>query len=366
MRPASNDLSVLCGLAARGWTRIERAVPGDGAALSLLEAAIGDLTITLDRAQAEAAVEEGARRYFAETRSRIRPFVDRHFSLSGTLALHRAAVGWDILRAPANLTLALPQVALQLGAKAARRMGASGVEKRLDRSILIETALAREIEWLITTELLELPIRQKQHESWRDGLSRAILESPQVAGPMQAMLLALGAHGADPAFRERLRRAMLDYGLTRNAAAEITTGLINLGAGALALQKVTPGAVSLGPALASALSQKAAVGAFPFGSWLGSAWYALFPAAPGMGFVATTTGGVMLASAALAAFAGVISDPIQRATGMHARRLTRMVDALERQFFDPKAAGFAVHDHYVARLLDLFDILGGALRIAAR
>jgi len=122
--------------------------------------------------------------------------------------------------------------------------------------------------------------------------------------------------------------------------------------------------VTLGPALASALSQKAAVGAFPFGSWLGSAWYALFPVAPGAGFVVGTTGGVMLASAALAAFAGVISDPIQRATGMHERRLRRMVDALERQFFDPEAPGFAVHDHYVARLLDLFDILGAALRMA--
>jgi hypothetical protein len=38
------------------------------------------------------------------------------------------------------------------------------------------------------------------------------------------------------------------------------------------------------------------------------------------------------------------------------------VDGLERQFFDAKAAGFAVHDHYVARLLDIFDILGAALR----
>jgi hypothetical protein len=39
-----------------------------------------------------------------------------------------------------------------------------------------------------------------------------------------------------------------------------------------------------------------------------------------------------------------------------------MVDAMERQFFDATAAGFAVHDHYVARLLDVFDILAAALR----
>jgi hypothetical protein len=41
-----------------------------------------------------------------------------------------------------------------------------------------------------------------------------------------------------------------------------------------------------------------------------------------------------------------------------------MADALERQFIDPGAASFAVHDQYVARLLDLFDILGAAIGLA--
>ncbi|GAB0112969.1 DUF6635 family protein [Acidisoma sp. C75] len=334
------------------------------AELSLEEhAAIGELILTLDAAQAEAAVADGARRYFAAAHARVTPFVDAHFSLSGTLALHQAAVGLDILRAPANLTLAAPQLALQLGSRIAGRLGAPRVARALNRSILIETALSREIEWLIHTELLDLPIRQKARESRRDGLARAILESPTVAMTLESMLLAIGRQGGDPAFRERLRAAMAEYGLSRNAAAEITTGLINLAAGALALQKVTPGAATLGPALASALSQQMAIGSFPFGSWLGTAWYALFPTAPAAGLVMTTTGGVMLASAALAAFAGVIADPIQRATGLHARRLHAMIDKLEDGFFDPLAPGFAVHAHYVARLLDLFDLLAATARL---
>lgn len=306
---------------------------------------------------------DGARRYFAAAHARVKPFVDRHFSLSGTLSLHRAAVGWDILRAPANLTLAAPQLALNLGAQAAGRLGAPRAARLMRRSILIETALSREIEWLILTELLELPIAQKQRQSFRDELARAILDSPHVAATLEAMLLAIGRQGHDPAFRERLRAAMTEYGLARNAAAEITTGLINLAAGALALQKVTPGVATLGPALASALSQQAAVGSFPFGSWLGTAWYALFPTVPTAGLVMTTTGGVMLTSAALAAFAGVIADPIQRATGLHERRLRHMIERLEQQFFDPGAPGFAVHAHYVARLLDLFDLLAATARL---
>jgi hypothetical protein len=30
----------------------------------------------------------------------------------------------------------------------------------------------------------------------------------------------------------------------------------------------------------------------------------------------------------------------------------------------PGAPAFAVHDHYVARLIDLFDLLGSAYRLA--
>jgi len=59
----------------------------------------------------------------------------------------------------------------------------------------------------------------------------------------------------------------------------------------------------------------------------------------------------------------VVSDPIQRALGLHRRRLLRMIDGLERQFGDPTAPGFAVRDHYIARLLDVFDMLGAALRV---
>ena len=53
--------------------------------------------------------------------------------------------------------------------------------------------------------------------------------------PWEGALREIGRHGDDPEFRERLRHAMTEYGITRNAAAEITTGLLNLGAGALTL-----------------------------------------------------------------------------------------------------------------------------------
>ena len=44
--------------------------------------------------------------------------------------------------------------------------------------------------------------------------------------------------------------------------------------------------------------------------------------------------------------------------------LLRLIGALERRFLDDEAAGLVVRDHYVARLLSLFELLAGAYRIA--
>ena len=57
------------------------------------------------------------------------------------------------------------------------------------------------------------------------------------------------------------------------------------------------------------------------------------------------------------------ADPIQRALGLHRARLLRLIGVLEKPVLDPSARGFRVHDHYVARLLDLFDIVGAAARL---
>lgn len=317
----------------------------------------------LDLPLARMAVAEGTRQYFADRRARVRPFVDRHFSLRGTLRLHRAAVGWDIAKAPLNLTLAGPQVALRAASALAATAGRPELARALRRDLLLPTAVAREIAWLIHTELLELPYRDGARVATRDALAEAILATPALTTALTESLAEIGRRGEDAAFRARLQQAMAEYATSRAAAAEITTGLLSLGAGAVTLNKLTPGAASLGPTLAALWAQQAAVASFPLGGWLGGMWYGLFPAAPSAALVAGATGGLMLAATTFAAFAGVVADPLQRALGLHHARLLRMVDALERQLTDPAAPGFAVRDHYVARLLDLFDLVGAAVRL---
>ncbi|HJS84638.1 MAG TPA: DUF6635 family protein [Acetobacteraceae bacterium] len=316
-------------------------------------------------ALARAAVEDGIARYFADRQARVRPFVDRHFSLAGSLALHRAALGADVLRAPANLVLAGPHAGLQAVGLLAGKLGAERLARAVKgRRLLLRTDVARQTEWLILTELLELPCRQRGRRSDRDALAETILSDPRVTEAAAALLAPVGARGNDPAFRDRLTEAMASYAGTRAAAAEITTSLLTLSTGALAVKHFTPGAVSLGPALAAILAQQAAIASFPFGAGLGSLWYSMFPAAPSLALVAGLTGGLMLAASGAAAFAGVVADPVQRRLGLHERRLRRMLRALERQMRDPAAPAFAVRDQYVARLLDLFDLLGSAWRLA--
>jgi hypothetical protein len=59
-----------------------------------------------------------------------------------------------------------------------------------------------------------------------------------------------------------------------------------------------------------------------------------------------------------------VTDPVQRRLGLHQRRLERLLDALEAGVRGSGPGRFQVRDHYVARLLDLFDVLGAAFRLA--
>ncbi len=327
--------------------------------------------ITIDTGMGEALarqiVDDGVRRYFAARHDLVRPFVDRNFSLRGSIDLHRAAIGWDIARAPLNLTMAAPQVGLLLASKAAGKLGATRVASSLGRKrLVVHTAVGKELAWRLHADLLELPYCSGDRVAARDVLAETILSDQRVVAVVTPALEAIAARGDDPALRRRLEAAMTEYTRTRAAATEITTALLSLSAGALALRKLTPGALSLGPTLAAAIAQRAAVMSFPMGGALGSIWYTLFPVTPSAMLVAGLTGGLLAASTVVSAFAGVVADPVQRKLGLHERRLRRMLDALERQMKDPAAPGFVVHDHYVARLLDLLDVAGALIRLAAR
>ena len=87
----------------------------------------------------------------------------------------------------------------------------------------------------------------------------------------------------------------------------------------------------------------------------GGVRYGLFSAAPSDLLVASITGGLIGLGAVVTAFAGILTDPLQRALGMHRRRLHRLIDALGVELKGGRQA-FQVRDHYAARILDLVDL----------
>lgn len=314
-------------------------------------------SLPLDLASARAAYTRAVRFYAAERRLMVEDFAKRSFALKGALELHRRALGHDLWRAPANIALAVPFLAAKGSAAAARRIGWQGAALWLGRhKIFLTTDVAREVEWRLMTELLQLPYSQGERVSHRDALAEVMLADPRVAGTLNSLARHLAERSQDPAFRAWMSDTLSAYTGSRVAAADLTNALLATATGALTFHQLTPGAMSLGPLLAQALSAKLAIGTFPLGAGLGSLFFGAFPAtAPAM-FTAGVTAGLVGLGALLATFSGVLTDPLQRRLGLHQRRLLRLIDALEHELIEEKSGRFQVRDHYAARLLDLLDL----------
>lgn len=318
----------------------------------------------MDIALARRVVDAAIDRWVAGRRENIEPFVDRHFSFRGTARLHRKALGWDILRAPANIALVPPQLGLHAGGVVASRLGARRLGHWLaSRRLLVRTDVDAEIEWLLWSEFLELPYSDGQRVSMRDALAECMLGDPSLSAALAEPLAEIARHAGDPEIRARIEETVAAYTGARAAAADLTGALINAGAGYLAAQQFTPSVWTLGPVLAAAIAQKAAITGFPLGATLGGAWYGLFPAAIGPWAVASTTVGLAAVGAVVSAFAGLVADPAQRALGIHRRRLDRMLRTIEANFRGHGPTAFAPRDHYVARLVDVVDMIRAAHRV---
>lgn len=229
------------------------------------------------------------------------------------------------------------------------------------------TDVEREVDWLIWTELLELPHRQKTRSSEHDALAEILVTRPVV---LEAVSSLAGGGTDEPvdvsgsALQSRLAGNLSKYTGARNASAEIATAFAAAGFGGVAVQQLTPTAISLGPPIAALFAHQAAVVAFPLGTGLGGLWYAVFPPTPSTLLVVSVTGGLIVLSAVVAAFAGIVADPVQRATGIHRRRLDRFVDAIGQDLAGEGDARFKVRAHYVARLFDFFEAVRLAVRAA--
>lgn len=296
-------------------------------------------------------------RYAALRRARVQDFVARTYGWKAAPSLHRHALGWDLLRAPANLVLAGTTGMARIGGLASRSIGARRLGERLGRfHLMLDTDVGREVAWRLHSDFLMIPYRQKSRVNLADALFEEILKDDRVSQHLQAVTEAIAAESDKRAFQSRLNRVLTEYVGARAPATDITAALMSASIGYAAYNKATPGLISLSSTVAASLAQTAAVSSFWAGPAAGSLYYSLIgaPAASTL-LTAGVFAGLTVPAAALTAMAGLVSDPIQAATGIHQRRLHRLIDTLETNLKADMEARLPLRSHYIARLTDLWD-----------
>lgn len=281
-------------------------------------------------------------------------FVQDNYSYTGSLRLHALALGGDLLRTPVNVVLAPLQVLMRLAGLGLRLCGlrrASGWLAR--RSLVMGTRVSREVEARILHDLLGLTKGSDDR-----NLARRIEDAPE----LRDWFRGLGGPEDVSARAKRTAMTLELYSGTRSAVSELTTAILTVILGAFVFQTLTPGMVSVAPRVADMMALEAALDGFPLGRGAGRLWYAVFPVSAGPGLIATIVIPLILLASFLTTFAGILADPMQAATGIHQRRLLRLIDAVEEDLTDRCERPFAGPEHYMARVFDVVDMGTGLFR----
>ena len=115
----------------------------------------------------------------------------------------------------------------------------------------------------------------------------------------------------------------------------------------------TPGMISLAGPMAQMRAHASAVRDFALGDTLGRAWYWAFPVEISPLAIVATGLALAAAGSLITTFAGLIADPVQLWTGLHRRRLSRLMAGLDRGTDSTAPAP----EHLMARMGDLADTL---------
>lgn len=304
-----------------------------------------------------AAVE--GKRYFDICRAKVDEFVAVHFALPGTVRLHSAALGLDILRTPINVILSPLLVLTRILAFIFRQIGLTVLANWLaGLRIMLRTAVSRKVELCIVTDLLELPLPRGANGNDPDALSHAVLAAPQFRELIRSRESVADAQ----AVSRRVSHALSEYAGTRSAVAEMTTALFTLAVGALVFRALTPGMMSMAPSVAEAVAQTTAISEFLLGQTIGGMWYNVFPTGASSWLIATIVALLVMIASVFTAFAGVLADPMQIRLGIHRRRLLRLIDTLEVELCGPGDKPFTAREHFFARGFDLWDAGASAVR----
>ncbi|GAB1265453.1 hypothetical protein NBRC116493_27990 [Aurantivibrio infirmus] len=305
----------------------------------------------IDERSIENAVDHGAKLYFKQCRDRIDNFVTRHFDYPGAWSTNRVALGWDLIRSPCNLLWAPVYLLLQLFCFFLILIHWQPLEKmaKIIRRKL-PSGITTSVQYYLSDKIREEILADPKDDSQSLGnFIGSSLQSSQIQLDNRSETIQI------------IKNTLSQYALTRTASADISNSFITTIIGAFWFKKFTPGGIAIGVVFSYWLNHRWAVDNFFLGSYLGDLYYHYFPPSPPTPLLIASIVAVLCMLAVFASFSGLISDPIQSRLGLHRRRLTKMIDAMERDFSLGEERGFRPKDQYVARILDLLDTAKSSL-----
>lgn len=325
----------------------------------------------IDDHRIKEAIRLGLKDFFTCAEQSVPPFVTSHYRYPGCWQTNRVAFGLDLLRAPINLIWApiylclillisiLSKVGLgKTGGKDVLRSWGNKIPSGMPTSV--QRAINRSIQnELLNTSTLRSCVSQRilsgEHAQKDSVINSASI--PALIQPSAEQSIHQHQHALNAIVDEALNQLMQ----TRTATADISNTLISAAIGALAFKKFTPGGIGIGFLLTAWWIKYQAEKNFILGEQAGSFYYTVFtPQADGWQNIIGIFI-VMIIFSIFASFSGLVTDPLQAISGLHQRRLKKMIRQLEYDLIDEKNSRFKTLDPYIARILELFDTVKSQL-----
>ena len=302
------------------------------------------------------AVDTGIAKYIASRREKVDVFVENNFSVKEAWQLNKAAFGYDLLKAPANVIWSPFYFILSLSSKGMSKVSKGKVQLN-NLPAGFSTAVEKEVQWRVYNNFLELPIEIDARQSEKNKLLEIILTDESLQPIFEQGLLAIADLAQDSNGESTLTENLLNYVDSRKAASELSATLIGAATGFATTKSLQLGSLGLGQSLAGTLAYHSAVSSFAFGNTLGGLYYSIMPVSVSTGAIVLSTGGVAALLGVVSAFGGMIADPLQKSLGLHQKRLHKLLDSIEEQLTSTDSESLKLKDGYVARVLDLADLL---------
>jgi hypothetical protein len=194
----------------------------------------------------------------------------------------------------------------------------------------LRTDYQKEVERLVTRELLQLPLAKARSEQDPNALLDEMKKDVTLAAWLEK---ASGSELQDlfspQTLRAQLGPELLAYSSRRSGITEMAGSAVTLLAAYRWFHNSSLGAFEMGKRLASSHAHEKAVSHFFLGKRIGSVFYKTFPVAPSRSEIMIATACVMVALSALTLVTVVLSDPVQHRMGIHRSQLLKLLDSLE-------------------------------------